>query len=292
MLCNLCPRGCNIDRKSTTGYCKSSDTVKIARVMLHKWEEPCISLDPEGAYGSGAIFFSGCPLKCVYCQNRDISHNGYGKEYTVEELAQEMLRLQEMGAYNINLVTPTHYSDKIRMAIDLIRPKLSIPVVYNTSGYELDTEIEKMAGYVDVFLTDIKYFSNEYALRYSKCNNYYEMAKKSLLAMLKIAPEPIYNEKGLMVKGVIVRHLVLPGLRRDSMAILQDLRDSIDISKIKLSLMSQYTFEFCDEKFKELRRNITTFEYESVVNTAISLGYDGYIQDKSASTSAFTPKFK
>ena len=264
------------------------DDIKIAKVMLHQWEEPCIC---TGA-GSGAIFFSGCSLKCVYCQNRDISHEAYGAAYSVEELAKEMLNLQAMGACNINLVTPTHYSDKIRQAIDIIRNELKIPVVYNSSGYELDTEIRKMAGYVDVFLTDIKYFSPELSQKYSKAKDYYAMAKSALSAMLEIAPECVFDESGAMQRGVIVRHLVLPGCRRDSHAILDDLAKSFDVSCFKLSLMAQYTPEFCAPEFTELKRKITTFEYNSVVDKAISLGFDGYIQDKSASSAIYTPNFK
>lgn len=264
------------------------DTVKVAKVMLHKWEEPCICTGS----GSGAIFFSGCSLKCICCQNRAISHEGYGVEYTVEELAKEMLRLQEQGACNINLVTPTHYADKIRDALDLIRGKLSIPVVYNTSGYELDTEIYKMADYVDVFLTDFKYFSPEIAQKYSRARDYYDVAKRALSAMLEIAPTCVFDESGKMTKGVIVRHLVLPTLRKDSLALLEDLAESFDISSFKLSLMAQYTPEFCDPAYSELCRKITTFEYQSVVEKAISLGFDGYIQDKSASSVKYTPNFK
>ena len=265
-----------------------SDKIKIAKIMLHMWEEPCIS----GKNGSGAIFFSGCSLKCVYCQNNDISHEGYGKEYSVEELANEILRLQNMGACNINLVTPTHFSDKIRQSLDLIKDKLTIPVVYNTSGYELDTEIDKMSGYVDVFLTDIKYFSKEYSNKYSKAEDYYHVAKKGLLAMINQQPNCVFDENGIMQKGVIIRHLVLPGLRKDSINILNDLKSYIDISKITLSLMAQYTPQFCTDAYKELKRKITTFEYESVVNKAAELGYTGYIQDKSASSTLYTPKFK
>lgn len=288
MVCNLCPRQCGIDRKTHTGSCKTGDKIKIAKSMLHMWEEPCIS----GSNGSGAIFFSGCSLGCVYCQNKDISRGQLGQEASVEDLAREMLLLQKKGAHNINLVTPTHFADKIRSALDLIKGQLTIPVVYNTSGYELDTEIEKMKGYVDIFLTDIKYFSQEYSFKYSHAADYYEQAKKALSAMLKIAPLPIFNEEGIMQKGVIVRHLVLPTLRQDSISILRDLKDSFDISKFKLSLMAQYTPEFCSDEFTKIKRKITTFEYESVVDTAIKLGYDGYIQDKSASSTIYTPNFK
>ena len=286
-LCTLCPRKCSVDRKTSQGVCGASDKVKVARVMLHMWEEPCVS----GKRGSGAIFFSHCPLRCVYCQNKEISHGGKGKEITVSQLGEYMLTLQEKGAHNINLVTPTHYSAQIRQAIDLIRDKLKIPVVYNTSGYELDEEIEKMRGYVDVFLTDVKYFSGEYSKKYSKAEDYYEVTKKALTAMLKIAPSVELDEKGIIKKGVIIRHLVLPTLRKDSINLLNDLKDCIDVSSVKLSLMAQYTPDFTDEEYKELKRKITTFEYESVVKTALSLGFDGYIQDKSSAVSDFTPEF-
>lgn len=287
MNCNLCPRKCNIDRKTATGYCKMGDELVIAKTMLHMWEEPCIS----GAGGSGAIFFSGCSLRCVYCQNKAISHKSNGKIYSVGELAEEMLRLQKMGACNINLVTPTHYGDKIRLALDLIRDELKIPVVYNTSGYELDREIEKMAGYVDVFLTDMKYLSSEASQKYSGARDYYEISKKALLAMLKIAPECVFDEKGLIKKGVIVRHLALPTLRRDSIELLTDLARTIDVKSIKLSLMAQYTPEFCSQGYPELGRRVTTFEYDSIIKAAVELGYDGYIQDKSASSVKYTPRF-
>ena len=203
-----------------------------------------------------------------------------------------MLDLQKQGACNINLVTPTHYSDKIRQALDLIKNELKIPVVYNTSGYELDTEIYKMADYVDVFLTDVKYFSPVYSEKYSRASDYYKTSKLALGAMLKLQPKCVFEENGAIKKGVIVRHLVLPGLRRDSIEMLNDLYESFGASSFKLSLMSQYTPEFCQDEFKELKRKITTFEYESVVNEAIKLGFDGYIQDKSASSVKYTPNFK
>ena len=287
MLCNLCPRKCNIDRSMRTGACGMGDTIKVAKVMVHNWEEPCIS----GTRGSGAIFFSGCNLKCVYCQNRVISHEKYGFDLTVNELASKMLELQDKGVHNINLVTPTHYSDKIRDAIDLIKDKLHIPIVYNTSGYELDTEIMKMAGYVDVFLTDIKYFDSETSKKYSSAPDYYENAIKAFASMLKIAPECVFDENGIMQKGVILRHLVLPTLRKDSIKILEDVSLNFDISKFKLALMCQYTPDFCPNEYKEIKRRVTTFEYNSVMEKAISLGYDGYIQDISSANTIYTPDF-
>lgn len=287
MSCNICPRKCNIDRSVQTGACGMGEKIMVAKVMVHNWEEPCIS----GTNGSGAIFFSGCNLRCVYCQNREISHEKYGFELTVEELASKMLELQDKGVHNINLVTPTHYSDKIRLAIDLIRDKLHIPIVYNTSGYELDTEIMKMAGYVDVFLTDIKYFDSENSKKYSSASNYYEVAKKAFKAMLEIAPECVFDKNGIMQGGVILRHLVLPTMRKDSIKILEDVSFNFDVSKFKLALMCQYTPDFCPDEFKEIKRRVTTFEYNSVVDKALSLGYDGYIQDISSSNKIYTPDF-
>lgn len=288
MKCNICPRKCNIDRLVSFGACGVGDKIKVAKIMEHMWEEPCIS----GTRGSGAIFFSGCNLKCVYCQNRDISHDMLGYDLTIEALASNMLMLQDKGVHNINLVTPTHYSDKIRLAIDLVRDKLHIPIIYNTSGYELDTEIDKMAGYVDIFLTDIKYFDTEASKKYSGASNYYEVAKKAFASMLKIAPNCEFDENGIMQRGVILRHLVLPTLRKDSIKILEDVSLSFDVSKFKLALMCQYTPDFCPDSFKEIKRRITTFEYNSVVDTALRLGYDGYIQDISSSNKIYTPNFK
>ncbi len=287
MKCYLCPRKCGADREKTLGACKCGENIRVAKVMVHMWEEPCIS----GENGSGAIFFGGCPLGCVYCQNKEISRGYIGNEITPYELGKIMLDLQKQGVNNINLVTPTHFCDKIRQAISLVRNELKIPIVYNTSGYELDTEIAKMAGYVDVFLCDIKYFSEEASRKYSSAPDYYEVAKKALAKMLRLVPECAFDENGIMTRGVILRHLVLPTLRHDSMKILEDIKNSFDISKLKLSLMSQYTPDFCPEEYKEIKRRLTTFEYNSVVDYAIALGYDGYIQDVSSSNVAFTPKF-
>ena len=285
--CILCPRECGVDRSLTNGACGAGDQIKIAKVMLHHWEEPSIS----GTFGSGAIFFSGCPLKCVYCQNKEISHGGVGKEYSIKELADVMLELQEAGAHNINLVTPTHFSEQIIEAILSIKGKLKIPVVYNTSGYEKPEIIEKIADHVSIFLVDIKYFSPELSEKYSKCKDYYSYAKASLEKMLSAKPRCIFDSDGMMTKGVILRHLVLPSSRLDSIAILEDIERSFDVSSFKLSLMSQYTPDFYEGEFKELKRKITSFEYNSVVSRAIELGYDGYIQEKSSASSSFTPKF-
>ena len=285
--CTLCPRECKVDRETKVGVCGTSSKIKIAKVMLHMWEEPPIS----GKNGSGAIFFSGCPLKCVYCQNKEISHGQKGKEITPSELADIMLDLQEKGAHNINLVTPTHFSDGILKALKLIKGKLKIPVVYNTSGYEKPEEILKIADDVSVFLTDIKYFSPELSKKYSGASDYYKYAKASLEAMLKCQPRCEFDENGIMKKGVILRHLLLPSCRRDSISLLEDIANSFDVSSFKLSLMSQYTPDFYNGDFKELTRRVTSFEYQSVLDHAISLGYDGYFQEKDSANAKYTPNF-
>lgn len=286
--CSLCPRSCEIDRSRANGACGVGDKIKVNRVMRHMWEEPCIS----GESGSGAIFFSGCPLKCVFCQNMSVSHEARGTEMSVCSLADEMLRLQDEGVHNINLVSPTQFSDKIRASLDLIRHKLKIPVVYNTGGYEKASEIEKLRGYVDIFLTDIKYFSSEISEKYSRARDYFDFALPAFKKMLELQGECILDENGIMKSGVILRHLVLPTCRADSMKILEEVAENCDVSKFKLSLMSQYTPDFCDEGYKELKRKITTFEYQSVLDLAISLGYDGYMQNPLSASKKYTPDFK
>lgn len=286
--CTLCPRECGVNRSERSGVCGARDYMSVAKIMLHRWEEPCIS----GENGSGAIFFSGCPMKCVYCQNKDISHTLTGEKMSPSELADAMLSLQGKGAHNINLVSPTQFSPFIKEALDIIKGKLKIPVVYNTGGYEKPSEIASLSGYVDIFLTDIKYFSGELSGKYSLAPDYFEMAISSLEKMLEIAPKCTLDEKGIMKGGVILRHLVLPSHREDSIKILESVAERVDISKLKLSLMSQYTPDFYEGEDKALRRKITTFEYQSVVDRAIELGYDGYIQEKASASKDFTPSFK
>lgn len=288
MICNSCPRNCGVDRERGLGVCGVGEKIKVAKIMHHEWEEPPIS----GNRFSGTIFFSGCPLSCVYCQNAPISQECLGEEMTEGELAEAMLRLQSEGAHNINLVSPTQFSSGIRGALDLIRNELKIPIVYNTGGYEKADEIEKMSGYVDIFLTDIKYYSSDASRKYSKAGDYFEYAIEAFGKMLEIAPECVFDDEGIMQGGVILRHLVLPNLRGDSIRILEEVKNRFDVTKFKLSLMSQYTPEFCDDKYSELKRRITTFEYQSVVKKATELGYDGYIQEKESASVRFTPKFK
>jgi putative pyruvate formate lyase activating enzyme len=287
-ICNLCPRQCNIDRSATLGYCKSPDKVRIARVGLHEWEEPCISYGK----GSGTIFFSGCNLRCVYCQNNEISSHLKGTEISVSELSDEMLKLQDMGAVNINFVTPTHYADKIVSALDLVKGKLHIPTVYNCGGYESLMMLRALDGLIDVYLPDFKYFDNQLANKYSSAPNYAEIAGNALIEMHRQVGKLTLDENGIAKQGIIVRHLVLPAHREDSKAALKYLSQILPVDEVMLSLMCQYTPDWVEEDSpKNLKRRLTSFEYNDVLSYAISLGFDGFSQEKSSAKREFTPKF-
>ncbi len=286
--CRLCPRECGIDRTKATGFCGATDKIKAARAALHFWEEPCIS----GTQGSGTIFFSGCNLACCYCQNIDISLKGFGKEITAHRLAEIFLELQDMGAHNINLVTPTPYLPQIISAIAKVQGSIKIPFAANMGGYEKPETIKALAGYINIFLTDIKYKDPDISSLYSKAPDYFDFAISSLEEMLKICGPPKLDENGIMQSGVIVRHLVLPGCRQDSIDILQHLADTFGTDKFILSLMSQYTPNSNLECFPEINRPITTFEYNSVVNKALELGFqNAYTQEKSSAKKEYTPPF-
>lgn len=287
-LCTLCPRNCRIDRNLQPGFCGATNNPKLARAALHFWEEPCIS----GTKGSGTIFFSGCNLACCYCQNHSISTNGFGKEVSVERLSEIFLELQNMGAHNINLVTPTPYFPQIAQAIDLVRSKMKIPFIANTGGYEKPETIAQFKDYIDIFLTDIKYKSNDISMRYSKASDYFEFSVSSLEQMLKNVGKPIIDQNGILRSGVIVRHLVLPSYRTDSMEILSELKKRFGTEKFILSLMSQFTPNGCLDEYPELNRRLTTFEYNSVVDYALKLGYtNAYMQEKSSAKEEYTPPF-
>lgn len=288
--CYLCPRNCGTERaKGELGFCREDDSIRIARYSLHMWEEPVIS----GKRGSGTVFFSGCNLKCEFCQNSVISHGGKGEIISIERLCEIMLELQSMGAENINLVTPTHFADKIAVALRAIKKELSIPVVYNTSAYEKVETLKMLDGLIDIYLPDYKYFSDELALKYSFAKDYRITAEAAITEMFRQTGEAII-ENGIMKKGIIIRHLVLPSCRRDSIAVLDRIAELLPKDKILVSIMSQYTPDFAikaDTKHKELRRAITSFEYSSVTEHAISLGLDGFFQEKSSATSDYTPDF-
>jgi putative pyruvate formate lyase activating enzyme len=284
--CNLCPRACNVDRTTSFGVCGVGDTLRVSKAMLHHWEEPCIS----GENGSGAIFFSGCNLRCVYCQNYTISAETFGKDISIQHLANTMLSLQEQGANNINLVTPTHYTDKIILALDSCKHKLNIPVVYNCGGYESLDTLKTLKGYVDIYLTDFKYYSPQVSKEYSKCENYFEVASRAVLEMFNQQSKLLYNGN-ILQRGLIVRHLVLPTCRHDSFKVLEWLSQSLDTSNFLLSLMSQYTpNERCTD-YPKINRRTSTFEYNSVLDMAIALGFKGFMQDRRSAKDEYTPNF-
>lgn len=290
--CNLCPRECHVRRaEGQVGYCLCDEQVYVARASLHMWEEPCIS----GRGGSGTVFFSGCNLRCVYCQNYEIAAARKGKKVSVSELAEIFLSLQDKGAANINLVTPDPYIREIARAVLLAKESgLRIPVVYNGSGYEKEEVIENLQGIVDIFLTDFKYMDEELAEKYSFAADYPEVAKTALAAMVKVAGEPVFDEDGMMQKGVIVRHLLLPGHKKNAKAVLEYLYQTYG-DRIYISLMNQYTpFERLREKpqYAGLCRKVTQREYETVVDFAISLGIrNAFIQEGKTAMESFIPEF-
>ena len=286
--CNLCPRDCGIDRTKLVGFCGATDKIKAARAALHFWEEPCIS----GTQGSGTVFFSSCNLACRYCQNYDISIGGFGKEITVERLGEIFVELQDKGAHNINLVTPTPYLPQIKAAIDLVRDKMYIPFVANVGGYEKAETIRGLKGYIDIFLTDVKYKSSEISKKYSLAPDYFEFAMEALDEMISLCGVPQLDSTGIMKSGVIVRHLVLPGCRKDSIEILRSLAEKFGTENFILSLMSQYTPNGHLDGYPEINRRTTAFEYNSVIDTALDLGFkNAYMQEKSSAKAEYTPTF-
>ncbi len=285
-LCTLCPRNCRVDRTITAGAC-SVKGLKIAKAALHFGEEPCISGTDKR--GSGTIFFSGCSLKCIFCQNMPISRDGYGKEITADRLGEICLELQAKGAHNINLVTPTHYADIIAAVLRRIKPQLNIPVVYNCGGYEKTETLKELDGLIDIYLPDFKYASSQIAEKYSSAPDYPEIARNAITEMYRQRGKAVFDDNGMMKSGVLVRHLVLPGCRHDSMRALDILSETVDPEDIRISLMRQYTP--CGNALldKNLSRRLTTFEYDSVTDYAAKLGFDGYTQEKSSATFEYTP---
>ena len=286
--CTLCPRQCGADRTRAQGFCGGGSRVKLARAALHFWEEPCIS----GTRGSGTVFFSGCALQCCYCQNYQISAGNFGKEITTRRLADIFLSLQEQGAHNINLVTASAYLPWVCEALDLARPALTLPIVYNTGGYETIEAVRTLRGYVDIWLTDLKYHSPALAAEYSHAPDYFSVAAKALAAMLEQAGPPVRDAEGILQSGVIVRHMALPGAAEDTKAILRYLAGNAPRGGFLLSLMSQYTPFYKASEHKALRRRISTWEYRQAVNCAVSLRLtDGYMQEKSSAKEEYTPAF-
>ena len=289
--CALCPRRCGADRAAgQAGYCGAAGTLKVARAALHFWEEPCIS----GTRGSGTVFFSGCALKCCYCQNYPISAESFGREITVERLAEIFLELQSQGAHNINLVTPGQWQPWIIAALDKARADgLRLPIVCNTGGYETAESVARWQGYIDIWLADLKYVSPALSAQLSAAPDYFAAAKTAVEAMMAQAGRPVCDAEGMMRRGVILRHLALPGHIDDSFAVLDQMAawNDADPGCFVPSLMSQYT-PFYRAAEAGIGRRITTYEYRRVVNYAVDKGLAaGYMQQRSSAKEEYTPAF-
>lgn len=285
MKCELCPRKCGADRSIEKGRCRVGDEILLSRAARHMWEEPSIS----GTRGSGTVFFAGCNLGCVYCQNYEISHSARGKAVSEQRLAEIFSELINEGVHNINLVNPTHYADKIIKVLKKQKP--SVPVVYNSSGYERVSTLKALSGLVDIYLPDLKYISPERSEKYSDAADYFEYASRALVEMKRQCPENIFDEEGLMQRGMIVRHLILPQNTNQSIRILEWIRDNLGTDTI-ISLMSQYTPHGQAEKYSELTRKITKREYEKVLMAAEEMGFESiYTQAFEAASEDFIPDF-
>ena len=287
--CTICPHNCKINRTKNPGRCKSTDKIKIALYSIHNFEEPCIS----GKKGSGTIFFSNCNMNCVFCQNYEISQLGRGKEITIEELADIMIKQQERNVQNINLVTPTSYALHIIEAIKIARKKgLKIPVVYNTNGYESVETLKLLEGYIDIYLPDLKYYYNDLAKKYSKVDNYFEIATKAIQEMYRQVGAPVLDEDGVMKKGLMIRHLILPNEVQNSKKILKWIKENID-SNVYVSIMAQYFPTYKAKEIPELARKITKEEYEKVENYLYELDLEnGYVQELGEHEEEYVPTWE
>lgn len=284
MICNACPRGCNVDREVSLGYCKSPEKFKLARASLHYWEEPCIS----GKNGSGAIFFSGCNLGCVFCQNYEISHGCKGVEVSDDDLVRIMKRLVDEGANNINFVNPTHYSLQLLRVLEKYKPP--VPIVYNTSGYDSVETLKMLDGAVDIYLPDFKYIRPEKALKYSKAEDYPQVAEEALAEMKRQVGEDVFDENGIMQRGMIIRHLVLPSNTNSSISTLDYLAENFGDTYI--SVMAQYVPCGDLTEYKEINRPLTQREYDKVVNHIFDLGLQKiFVQELEAASDEFIPDF-
>ena len=311
--CRLCGRRCGINRTIRAGRCGMTERVYAARAALHMWEEPCIS----GKEGSGAVFFTGCPLGCVFCQNREIALGRrsvspwcrasasetsediescdeiLGVPVTEEQLAETFLDLENQRANNINLVTPTHFVPQIIRAVRIARERgLTVPILYNTGSYETEETVRSLEGTVDIFLPDLKFMDPDISARYAKAPDYFEVAAKAIRGMVEIAGPPTFDERGMMQRGVIVRHMVLPGYTKDSKRIIRHLHETYG-EKIYVSIMNQYTpMPGIGDEFPELTRRVTKREYGRVVDYALELGMENvFIQEGPTAEESFIPKF-
>ena len=287
--CNICPHKCGVNRlNGIKGRCKCDNKIKIALASVHNYEEPCIS----GKNGSGTVFFSNCNLNCIYCQNYEISQLGKGKEITIEHLAQIFIKQQEKNVNNINLVTPTMYVPQIIEAIKIARKKgLNIPIIYNSNGYENVETIKKLNGYIDIYLPDLKYYSNEIAKKYSKIDNYFETAISAIKEMQKQVGNPIFNEEAIIQKGVIIRHLILPHHLLNTKNILKYVKENFD-ENTYISIMAQYFPTYKAKEDKLINRKLTKKEYKEIENYLYLLNLkNGYIQELGEHEEEYVPNF-
>ncbi|MBQ6803884.1 MAG: radical SAM protein [Clostridia bacterium] len=282
LICHLCPRECGVDRSEKAGYCGMGENPRLARAALHFWEEPCIS----GTQGSGTVFFSGCTLRCAYCQNYSISHQGEGKEISVSRLADIFRMLEDQGAHNINLVTATPFIPAVLSALEMYRP--AVPIVWNSGGYEKAETIKRLEGAVDIYLPDFKHFSPRLAKLCAGEPDYFDHAAAAIAQMRRQTGPALYDEKGIMKKGTLIRHLILPGCTMDSCRVLRYIAENIPDTPV--SLMRQYSpVPWCD--IPGLDRKITDQEYDRVLACYQELGLFGYTQEKESATTAYTPAF-
>lgn len=286
--CKLCPRNCGINRFERVGYCRAGDKIKAARAFLHMWEEPCIS----GERGSGAVFFTNCNLDCVFCQNYKISHGNHGKEISIDRLTEIFLELQEKGAHNINLVTPTHYIPQIREALKAGKGKgISIPVVYNSNAYENVEVLASLEGLIDIYLPDLKYYDNRLSTKYSKAPGYFKNASKAVLEMYRQVGAPAFDENGIMTKGLMIRHLMLPGGLFDSKKIVDWFLENLP-EEIYFNIMCQYTPLDRAHEYPELNKKLNKKHYEALVEYAASNGLQsGFIQEFDSADEEYVPDF-
>lgn len=288
--CEICPHKCKIDRtKNQVGRCKSKDTVKVALASIHNFEEPCIS----GRNGSGTVFFSNCNLSCEFCQNYEISQQGLGKEISIERLAEIFIEQQLRGADNINLVSPTSYAVQIIEAIKIAKNNgLKIPIIYNTNGYENIETLKLLEGYIDIYLPDLKYAENDLAKKYSKIENYFEIATSAIKEMYRQVGENEYDESGIIKKGIIIRHLILPNHTENSKKVLKWIAENMP-KNITVSVMAQYFPTYKAKEIKDINRKITRYEYQKIENYLYSLDLEnGYIQEMGNNEEIYVPKWE
>ncbi len=288
--CEICPHKCKIDRtKNQVGRCKSKDTVKVALASIHNFEEPCIS----GRNGSGTVFFSNCNLSCEFCQNYEISQQGVGKEISIERLAEIFIEQQSRGADNINLVSPTSYAVQIIEAIKIAKNNgLKIPIIYNTNGYENIETLKLLEGYIDIYLPDLKYAENDLAKKYSKIENYFEIATSAIKEMYRQVGKNEYDENGIIKAGIIIRHLILPNHTENSKKVLKWIVENMP-KNITVSVMAQYFPTYKAKEIKDINRKITKYEYQKIENYLYSLDLEnGYIQEMGNNEEIYVPKWE